>query len=135
MVLHAPGGTESLARVHELLARIWAAAPDVHDQDRLLFETAVAEVAANIVEHAGGGREVPFTLRVSSHPDRVEAAFSDSGGPAPVDLGAAALPADLAETGRGLGIATAALDELAYERDGAVNRWRLVRRRRPAAGA
>ncbi len=73
------------------------------------------------------GRHAP---RGDALADRVEARFTDTGRPTLVDLAAAAMPGELAEDGRGLALARAAVDELSYERDGAVNRWRIVRRRR-----
>jgi serine/threonine-protein kinase RsbW len=36
----------------------------------------------------------------------------------------------MAESGRGLALTLAAVDELVYRRDGDTNHWRIVRRRR-----
>lgn len=138
-VLRVGARPESLDRVHELLAELWTD-DDLPAADRVQFETAVAEVAANIVEHAAEGRDVTLVLRVSRWPDRVEARFEDDGAAADVDLAAATMPAAgdpddldavlaLAEDGRGLALARAAVDELVYEREGSTNRWLLVRRR------
>jgi anti-sigma regulatory factor (Ser/Thr protein kinase) len=38
------------------------------------------------------------------------------------------MPGHDSEQGRGLAMARQLLDELGYERDGGVNRWRLVKR-------
>jgi len=38
------------------------------------------------------------------------------------------MPAPESEDGRGLAMARSLLDDLGYERDGNVNRWRLVKR-------
>jgi anti-sigma regulatory factor (Ser/Thr protein kinase) len=120
---------ECLDRVHDLLTRLWADASEVSGDDRIRFETAVAEVAANIVEHAGDGAVVELDLEVCAYADRVEALFCDTGAAAEVDVEGASLPGDMAESGRGLAIARAAVDEVVYERDGEVNRWRVTRRR------
>jgi anti-sigma regulatory factor (Ser/Thr protein kinase) len=91
----------------------------------MLFEVAVSEIAANIVEHA---HPPVMTVRLSAATDRVVAEFSDTGH----DWEAPAEPAefldDLAERGRGLTLARTACDEVAYERVGTVNHWRLVKR-------
>ncbi len=129
-VLDAAAGPDALEHVHGLIASLWADAPDVAQADRIGFETAVIEIAANILEHACSGVRVDMRLEVDAHADRVEARFTDTGRPTLVDLAAAAMPGELAEDGRGLALARAAVDELSYERDGAVNRWRIVRRRR-----
>lgn len=117
-----------LERIHELLGRLWVGEPAVEAEDRIMFATAVAEVAGNIIQHAAANHGVRLRLSLCVYPDRVEARFSDSGPAAEVDLAAASLPADFAESGRGLALATAAA-QLSYTREGAVNRWRVVRRR------
>ena len=126
-----PPGTaarpEVLESVHELLERIWTAHPDVSAADRMCVETAVVEVAANIVEHAGGAE---LGLEVEVCADRVQALFHDTGAAFDGDLGAADLPDDeLSERGRGLALVRALVDEVGYERAGDTNRWRLVRHR------
>ena len=118
---------QCLERVHELLTALWLDTPHVAAADRIAFETAVAEVAANIVEHAGAGAQVELDLVVAAHDDRMEACFRDTGRAADVDVASAEMPDDLAETGRGLPLARAAAD-VSYERAGAVNRWRVTRR-------
>jgi serine/threonine-protein kinase RsbW len=116
-----------LESVHALLERSWAAHPDVTAADRLCVETAVVEVAANIVEHAGGSE---LGLEVDVRPDRVQAVFLDTGAAFEGDLDTAALPDDeYAERGRGLALARALVDEVTYARDGGTNRWCLVRLR------
>jgi serine/threonine-protein kinase RsbW len=111
-----------LERVHDLVDELWVRAPDVAPTDRYRFETAVVEVAGNIVEH--GGPQVRLRLWLLVHPDRVEAQFRDTG--RPVELSDGALPDEQAEHGRGIPLARAAVDEVAYERTGTTNRWHLV---------
>ena len=138
-VLRVSARPESLARVHELLTGLWAD-DEMPAADRMHFDTAVAEVAANIVEHATRGQDVTLVLRVSGWPDRVEARFEDDGAEADVDLTQVSMPEPgdpddlgavlaLAEDGPRLALARAAVDELVYEREGTTNRWYLVRRR------
>ena len=129
-LLETTTSSAGLDEVHALFERLWAEADDVQPPDRIAFETAVSEVAANIIEHAGRGKAVAMRLLLRAPADRVEAHLEDLG--YPYDAGAGPPPAeddDLAERGRGLVIARALTDELVYERDGAVNRWFLLRRR------
>ena len=116
---------EQLTTVHEALARLWAElSPQPADEWRMMFDLAVSEVAANIVEHA----QPPYmSLRLSAAAGRVVAEFADggrgwSGPPSP-----SRLVDDLSERGRGLALARTAVDEVVYERDGPVNRWRLIK--------
>ena len=122
--LQATAGPELLGPVHDLLGRLWADEPGVDEPDRVRFETAVAEVAANIAEHGAASGAARVTLRLSSSRDRIQAVFEDDG--APVATEAEQPPAVDAERGRGLLLARAAVDRFSYERDGATNRWVLV---------
>ena len=119
---------DTLTRVHALIEEMMSAGR-VEDADRFPFEIAVAEIVANIIEHAALGQAVSMSLQLRALPERLEAEFTDEGRPARVDLEAVELPDALAERGRGLAIAMAALDELSYRRRGGVNRWILVRER------
>lgn len=114
-----------LDEVHALLDELWTAVPEVGARDRMSFTTALAEVAANIVEHAARAGVVPVRLVVQCARARLSALFEDHGEPytaartAGVDA--------LAESGRGLEMARMLTDELLYERDGHVNRWLVTR--------
>jgi serine/threonine-protein kinase RsbW len=94
-----------------------------------MFETAVIEVAGNIVQHGAGAGSVNCNLILEVYPDRLDAHFKDDGGTAYVDIGAAHMPEALAETGRGLAMAKAAVDVLTYERRNGGNYWKLSRTR------
>lgn len=126
--LELPARMESVGPVHDLLGELWNNGIRVTAEERSQFETAVAEVAANIIEHAAAGRDVVMHLRLTLSPDWLEAVFTDTGVAADVDLNAAEMPEELAESGRGLALTRAVTDEVAYERIGERNRWRLTRR-------
>ncbi len=116
-----------LQRVHDLVDQLWSRVPDVDPADRCRFETAVIEVAGNIVEH--GGPDVRLRLWLIASGDRVEAQFRDTGSPVDVEVAAAHVPDSMAETGRGLALARAVVDNVAYERTGSTNRWHVVKHR------
>jgi serine/threonine-protein kinase RsbW len=129
LILDTTASPACLDEVHELFERLWAVVPDVATTDRMAFETAVAEVAANIVEHAARGEAVPLHLLLHAGADRVEAHLEDGGYPYDEGAGTPIPAGDLPERGRGLVMARALTDQLVYERDGAVNHWFLSRRR------
>jgi serine/threonine-protein kinase RsbW len=122
---------EPLDTVHEALERLWVRVEPPDDSFRTLFSMAVAEVAANILEHARPpGGNLRMELELSVWPDRLEANFRDDGRPLARRIVARGLGAnDLPERGRGLGIALVALDELGYDVVDGYNKWRLVKRR------
>ncbi|WP_207843371.1 ATP-binding protein [Williamsia soli] len=129
-VLEEIAQPETVERVHLLLAELFAAAP-VNDMDAMQFELALAEIAANIIEHAKNADRGQVLIRVELEvrPDSILATLSDDGEQARVDLKSVELPDDLSERGRGLAIALTVLDELSYRRMGRRNQWTLVRNR------
>ena len=124
-----------LDAIHDLMDRLWVDQQEVAETDQMMFTTAVLEVANNIVTHNGARSGVSISLALTAGPTRLCAEFCDDGSPAEVNLETAALPADLAESGRGLAMARMALDEFSYEREKDLNRWRLSRHRSVPAQA
>ena len=124
-----PAHAQCLDAIHDLMSRLWRAEPGVTDTDRMMFTTAVLEVANNIVTHNRARSGVSISLALTADPTALRADFCDDGSPATVDLETAALPGDFAESGRGLALARMALDEFSYERAKDVNQWRLARHR------
>ena len=121
---------QTLGELHELLTKVGEEHPDVEEDDLALFETAVIEIAGNVVEHGRPEGQVTYVFTLKVLPDRLTATIEDSGreGVSNTD---AEMPSVWAEEGRGLALAGAVLDELDVERRDGWNHWRLTRRRRP----
>jgi len=122
-VLRAAAEPEVLDRVHALLEELWAASPGGDEIDRIRFTTAVAELVANVVEHAGA---TVVELRVDGSAGELTASLTDDGVQLPPGVLDAGWPPDDAEEGRGLALARAAATALSYRRDGTTNRWRVL---------
>lgn len=113
-------------RVLDALTALWSSGPPLPDEDRELFALAVSEIASNIVEHARAREAVHVTLTLTVSENMLEGVFTDTADPALIDLSAVQMPDWDAESGRGLALALATLDELIHEtHDG--NTWRLRR--------
>lgn len=127
---------ESLDRLHDLLDRVAQDEPGLDQQDLLLFETAVIEIAGNVVEHGRPAGAVAWSFRLDILPDRFSAVLSDDGQEYALEEdqladGTWAMPQDpMSEGGRGLALASVALDELDYRRHEGINSWTMVRLRR-----
>lgn len=134
LALSAPATLEIMDCVHAMLEHLWVAHSSVSEHDRTRFEMAVIEVLGNVVEHAfaadhedapgAGGRR--FEIIVGVTDGALMAHLGDNGLPTELDLSGVAMPDVLAESGRGLALAEAALDHLSYERVGGRNLWDLL---------
>ena len=137
--LSAPADPETMDLVHAVLEQLWSVHDDVSARDRVRFETAVIEILGNIVEHAyqlEGPRDAGpsgrrFDLVLAATDDELVASFGDNGMPVALDLSDIAMPDADAESGRGLALAAAAVDDLSYERVDGRNHWRLLCVREP----
>ncbi|GEP32688.1 anti-sigma regulatory factor [Nocardioides szechwanensis] len=132
--LSAPATPEIMDLVHVMLEHLWGTASGISDRDRVRFEMSVIEILGNVVEHAYAadnvdvpgheGRRFEIVLGVTD--EALMAHLADNGLPTALDLSGVAMPDELAESGRGLALATAALDELSYERVEDRNLWDLL---------
>ena len=120
---------QGLDLIHSSLDQLRAASGRATDDVPLmLFEIALAEIGGNVLTHgrpAGSARPVDYELRFED--GSVEATFVDGGPPAFEHL-EREMPGHESEEGRGLALSRSVLDVLGYERDGELNRWRLVKR-------
>jgi serine/threonine-protein kinase RsbW len=119
-------GLDTLHQSVEQLRRITGRSAD--DRPLMLFETALGEIGSNVFTHGrppGTQRPVDYSLRFDG--TSVIALLSDFGPPVHEHL-EREMPGHESEQGRGLAMSRSLLDELGYERDGEVNRWRLVKR-------
>ena len=110
-------------------ALVASACASVPPADVMMFETAVMELANNVVEHGRPAGQVAWRFSLQVLPDALTARLSDSGEEYPGwhSSGVPEMPGEMAESGRGLALASAVLDELDYQREDGVNVW-LMRR-------
>ncbi|MGK2853591.1 MAG: ATP-binding protein [Microbacteriaceae bacterium] len=114
--------------VHNLLETVWSDAPGISLRDRMSFETALVELASNVIQYANAGTGVSCRVSVETQDDQISASLCDSGKAADVELDAQRMPDGMAESGRGIPLIQALVDELTYSRDDDVNHWEITRR-------
>lgn len=113
--------------VHALLEQVWRDEPQVKARDRLCFETALIELASNVISHGDAGCGVRFRLAVRVTRARIEADLSDDADDPGLDADAPTMPDAAAESGRGLAMIGALVDELTHSRTADGNTWHLAR--------
>ena len=123
--LAVPG---SLDLVQDLLVLVRSEHPDISETDLSMFETAIAEIHGNVVQHGRPEGQVTYAFSLTVRPDRLVGFLADTGEPA-TDLSDRAPVEEMAESGRGLWLAHATLDELLYARTGNRNTWKMTRLR------
>jgi serine/threonine-protein kinase RsbW len=131
-VVDVPATLESIDTVQGAFATWWTALGEQDGTTRFAFETAVVEIAANIVEHtqrAEGHAGRRYSLELDADETSVTAVFTDNGMPSDIDLSTVTMADVDQEGGRGLALAVAALDSLDYHRAEGRNIWTLVCRR------
>lgn len=121
-------GPDTLGEVEAALSDFWSQHDDVPAQVQMEVTIAAAEIAANILEH---GHAVGFRMELQVLPHEVHVEFIDRGEPVQIELDRVCMPDGMAEHGRGLAMAQAALRVLSYFRDELGNHWRLVSRAFP----
>lgn len=122
---------DSLQELHALLEQIGTEHPQVDESDLMMFETAVIEIAGNVIEHGTPSGQVVFVFHFTIHQDRLECRLSDtSARPVPA-IDTPSMPQDPSnEDGRGLALAHAVLDRMECRHEDGINHWTLVRNRR-----
>jgi len=133
--LTADATYQDVRTIDEALVNLLADAGDIDETTIHGIELAVHEVATNIVDHAypehqNGRIEASFTLsgRQKGTQRQLMVELSDTG--APFDAATVA-PVNLEvpqESGYGLFLAQALMDEVHYERRAGRNVWRLTKR-------
>lgn len=116
--------------VHDFLVDVWGEAATVSDIDRISIETALIELAANVMQHAdsdGAGLACEFAIVIDD--ETIAITVRDTGEPGDIQLVGAEMPELDAESGRGLALINALVDDVAYSQEGGHNVWRLRRSR------
>lgn len=127
LVFSAP--PDDVDAVHDFLETVWEANPGVSEFDRMAFETALIELASNVIQHAAGEGGVTCVLTVDADENGLSASLADTADAGGIVLMERSMPDELSESGRGIALIQALVDDLRYERVDERNVWSISRAR------
>ncbi|MCL1897345.1 MAG: ATP-binding protein [Micrococcales bacterium] len=125
-VLKGLASPDQLDNVHDLLEQAAGEHPSINPMDVKLFETAILELANNVIQYGRPVGKVQWEVTIRVSHDHIEADLDDTG-QSFVPTEGSAMPDEDAEGGRGLAIAKAVVDQMEYQRIGDKNHWHMVR--------
>jgi serine/threonine-protein kinase RsbW len=120
--------------VHGALASLWEECEDISEMDRMMFETALIELASNVIQHATSSTAIVCHLEITADETTIRAVLVDSADPPEIDEGPREMPDEFAESGRGLAFIQALVDEFEHHRDKGRNVWTIAKRRAVSGG-
>lgn len=115
--------------VHGTLGSLWEERPDVDEMDRMMFETALVELTANVIQHGSSSTTIICRLEVVVDDSRLHAELVDTADPPGIDTGPREMPDEFAESGRGIAFIQALVTSFDYERAEGRNVWVLSKDR------
>src|ERR1019366_2912365 len=130
LTMFSPPAT--LDAVHDLLSTVWEKSPKVNLENQMRFETALIELVSNVFRHADTGDGVACALTIDISDMQIEAQWRETGDPGDFQLMEAIMPDELDESGRGIPLIQAMMDEFTFENQGEHNFWRIVRKLTPS---
>lgn len=116
--------------VHGLMEQVWSDAPGIVAMDRFSFETALIELASNVLRHADDGSGITCTVTVEIGRGNIVARLADTGIAGEISLRPRDMPEEMSESGRGLAMIQALVDKVEHHREGGFNYWLISRRLR-----
>lgn len=127
--LHTADEDDVLGQIYQAVDDFLARHPRVPEPARTHVAIAVAEIGANIIEHAGRGRHIRVQMTLQLFTDEIRVDFTDNGRSGDIDLTAVQMPDPMQDRGRGLAVARSVLRRLYYHADDTGNRWTLISNR------
>lgn len=130
LTLRSPA--DDLNVVHAFIEGVWSQYPDLDTMDKLRFETALIELAANVIQHADDGNGIVADISITIDATYIRGHISDSSPAVKVELALREMPDEFDESGRGIAFIQKLVDVLHYERRENENLWMIQKRRATA---
>jgi len=119
---------DDISKVHEFLAAIWDENVHVPSRDQSSIETAIIELTTNIILYSEATSGITCQIVIEIDNENVHAAITDNGDLADLEIDEHIMPDEFAESGRGIPLVRALVDEFSYENRDGENTWKISRK-------
>jgi len=117
--------------VHAFLQDIWEKSPHVSIRDRHSIETAIIEIVANIILYSVATSGITCEIVIEIGAESIKATISDNGDLADLVIDEHIMPDEFSESGRGISLIRALVDELEYDNSNGKNTWCISKKVQP----
>lgn len=122
---------DDLEVVHEFFKGIWVENSHVSNRDRNSIETAIIEITANIISYSSATAGIKCEIVLEIGEQSVNATITDNGDLAELEIDEHIMPDEFSESGRGIPLIRALVDEFSYENRNKENTWKISKRIQP----
>ncbi len=114
--------------VHEFLRTIWEEKSSLSEPDRYSIETAIIELTTNIFQYSEVTGRIACKIVIEIEGGKVLVTVTDNGELAVLELDEHLMPDEFSESGRGIALIRALVDDFSFDTTGNKNQWRLSKR-------
>lgn len=119
---------DDISNVHKFLTEVWDENPHLSNRDRNSIETAVIELTSNIILYSNGTNGIKCQILVEIDKEGIQATITDNGDLADLEIDEHIMPDEFSESGRGIPLIRALVDEFSYENLNKENTWKISKR-------
>lgn len=119
---------DDISLVHDFLASIWKENSRVSRRDWNSIETAVIELASNIILYSNATRGIRCQIIIEVNREGVHVTITDNGGLAELEIDEHIMPDEFSESGRGIPLIRALVDEFTHKSLNGENQWKISKK-------
>lgn len=119
---------DDISMVHDFLSDIWEENPQIFGGDRNSIETAVIELTSNIILYSNATSGIRCQITIEVDREEVHITVTDNGDLADLEIDEHIMPDEFSESGRGIPLIRALVDEFTFENLNRENTWKISKR-------